>query len=325
METWLIVLIVIFAVFAVFLTLAYAAYRVAFWQRYDKNPFLKYFTAEDFNLSAENIEAGRLRGAIYRKDGAKMREEVIVFVHGMGPGHAAYITEIAYFCNLGYPVVALDSLGCGLSGGKYIKGMCEGVKTAVAAIDFAREKFFQKKIYLVGHSWGAYSALCASDIKKVGKVVAVSAPTTPVRTLYEGAAKFISKPVAAILCPFWWLINFLLFGAKGNKSAVKSARKNGTETLLIHGDRDGIVTKNKAVFFKEYGKNVKKYLAEGKAHNPYNTVEAEAKLAELSLNLGNKKTTAEEKRAYFESFDFKAATEEDEEVMRAIADFLNKQ
>ena len=324
METWLIVLIVVLAVLLLLLTLAYFVYRVPFWKRNDKNPLLKYFTTEDFNLTAENIEIGKLRGAIYQKDDAEKRDAVLVFVHGMGPGHVAYTTEIAYFCNLGYAVVALDSLGCGLSGGRIMKGMYEGVKTAVTAIDYARAHFPEKKVYLVGHSWGGYSALCASKKRKVEKVVAISAANAPVKTLYEGASPYISKPFAAILCPFWWLINLLLFGTGGNANAIKSARKNGTPTLLVHGDKDKIVTPSKSAFYKNYGENVTKYLAEGKAHNPYNTVAAEGMLAELQAALINSaKMTESERIEYFAHFDFKAATEEDVEVMQAIADFLN--
>jgi pimeloyl-ACP methyl ester carboxylesterase len=323
MEIWKIIVIVIAVAIVLLLSLAYAAYRTAFRKRYDKNPLLKFFTAADFSLTESLVKIGRLRGKIYLKGGAADREEVVVFVHGMGPGHCAYTTEIAYFCNLGYTVLAVDSLGCGLSGGRNIRGMYEGVKTAVAAIDFARANFPEKKIYLVGHSWGGYSALCASARRKVEKVVAISAPTSPVKTIYEGASKIISKPVAAILCPWWWLINFLLFGVNGNKSAVKCARKNGAETLLVHGDKDNIVTHTKAVFYRNYGENVKKYLAEGKAHNPYNTVEAEKKLAELSVKLsGANKMTDKEREEYFSNFDFTTATAEDAEVMQAIAEFL---
>ena len=169
MEIWQIVVIVIAVLIVLLLSLAYAAYRFAFWKRYDKNPLLKYFTAADFSLTESLVKIGRLRGKIYLKDGAAERDEVVVFIHGMGPGHAAYTTEIAYFCSLGYTVLALDSLGCGLSGGRNIKGMYEGVKTAVAAIDLARARFPEKKIYLVGHSWGGYSALCASKRRKVEK------------------------------------------------------------------------------------------------------------------------------------------------------------
>ena len=107
---------------------------------------MKYFTAADFSLTESLVKIGRLRGKIYLKGGVADREEVVVFVHGMGPGQCAYTTEIAYFCNLGYTVLAVDSLGCGLSGGRNIRGMYEGVKTAVAAIDFARANFPKKDL-----------------------------------------------------------------------------------------------------------------------------------------------------------------------------------
>jgi len=70
---------------------------------------------------------------------------------------------------------------------------------------------------------------------------------------------------------------------------------------------------------------VTKFLDENKAHNPYNTVEAEAVLSNVSKALSKSKTmTEEERKAYFSAFDIKAATEEDEAVMSVIAEFLSK-
>ena len=326
MEAWAIALIVLGAIIILLFIFAIITYHAAFGKRYEKNPLLKYFTADDFNLACEEVSIGKLGGFIYRNDNVADEKRVVIFVHGMGPGHMAYTTEIAYFCNLGYTVLALDSLGCNLSKGKNIRGMYEGVKTAKTAIDFARTKFKESKLYLIGHSWGGYSVLCASAERKVDKVVAISAPSSPVKTLYEGAAKFISKPFAAILCPFWFLINLFKYGANGNANAIKRARKNGTPTLLVHGDKDLIVTPFKAAYYGVYGENVTKFLSQNKAHNPYNTIQAEAKLAELSSSLSNaRKMTEEERESYFSTFDYKAATEEDAEVMRYIADFLERQ
>ena len=163
---------------------------------------------------------------------------------------------------------------------------------------------------------GAYSALCASAKRNVDKVVAISAPNTPSKTMQEGAAPIISRPFAAIERPFWWIVNLLKYGAKGNANAAKCAERNGTPTLLIHGDKDNIVTPNKAVFYKAEGKHITKLLVKGKAHNPYNTENAEKLLAELSAKLKRKDI------ADIAEFDFKGATEEDEEVMQKILNFL---
>lgn len=307
--------------------LAAVCYHFAFGKRADKNELLKYFTADDFFLRAKKISAfdenGILTGYVYTEDNGAEKDGVVVFCHGMGPGQIAYTTEIAFFCKLGYPVLALDSRGCNLSDGKGLRGMYEGVKTAVTAVNCARAEFPDKKIFIVGHSWGAYSALCASALEKVDKVVAVSAPDTPVKALKEGASKFIPAWLAAALCPFWRVIQFFKFGKRGNTGAVESAQKSGAETLLVHGGKDTVVAPLNAAYYGTYGENVTKYLAKDKAHNPYNTVAAEEKLKELNLALacaGRNENTEE----YFRNFDYAAATEEDEEVMCAIAQFLEK-
>lgn len=298
-----------------FLTLAYITQRFAFGRRHDKNPYLKYFTADDFGLTAEKVSPRKgLNGFLYRKDGVEQRKKVIIFCHGMGPGHIAYTTEIAYFCNAGYAVLAIDSTGCNFSEGKKIKGMYSGVETAVSAVKFARSLGYSG-IYLVGHSWGGYSALCASAKINVDKTVAISAPDTPSKTMQDAAAVALSKPLAAALRPFWWLIALFKYGAKGNTSAAKSAQKSGVPTLIIHGDKDNTVKLKNSAYAKANGKNVVKFLAGGKAHNPYNTQNAEKLLFELSAKL--KKGDRD-----FSLFDFTAATEEDESVMKEILQFI---
>lgn len=328
MEVWKIIVIVLavllFFALIIFL-LAALCYKAAFGKRYDKNPLLKYFTAKDFNLTDEPFTLGQLRGRIYESPAAEKRNEIIIFVHGMGPGHCAYVTEIAYFCNLGYTVIAADSLGCGESGGKNIGGMYQGVLAAVAAVDFAKKQFGGREIYLVGHSWGGYSVLCASAKRKVDKVVAVSAPSTPVKTLYNAVAQMLSPAIATLLLPWWRLLGFLKFGKNGNLNAAKCAEKSGVPTLLIHGDKDKMVADGNAAIYSATGENTEKIICKGKAHNPYNTAKAEEQLAKLSAALMRcKKMTEEERNKFFSEFDFVAATEEDQTVMQTIAEFLKR-
>ncbi len=328
MEIWKIVLIALCSaavlLFLVFLLFAAVVDKVAFGKRADKNPLLKYFTADDFGLDCEPvcINDGKtvLRGCIYRKQAQSGK--LVIFCHGMGPGHSAYTTEINYFCNSGYTVLAIDYRGCNMSDGKNIGGMYSGVRGVKAAIDFARadERLKEFEIYLVGHSWGGYSALCASCERKVNGVVAMGAPDTPSKTIAAGAAHVVSEPFGCIIRPFLYIIYALRYGRRGNLSAAKCADKNGVPTLLIHGDSDKIVPVCNEAISKAKGKNVTKYIAAGKGHNPYNTVEAQTLLDALTAKLLQVKSEAD--KEYFKTFDFAAATQEDAQIMKLISDFI---
>ena len=332
MQPWLIAIIVICSLCAlsliIFLVGAILSEKAIFNKRADRNPLLKYYTAEDFNLNAQPValKRGELNGYLYTNPQVKQNGKLIVFCHGMGPGHIAYTTEIAYFCNCGFTVLAVDNRGCNLSVGN-MKGMYSGIETATIALNFARtdQRLKEKPLYLIGHSWGGYSALCASVKCKVDGVVAIGAPDTPAKTMSSGAAPLIGNILATILRPFWYVVNLFKFGFKGNSSAAKCASKNNTPTLIIHGDSDNMVTLKCSAYKRAKGAHITKYLAKGKAHNPYNTPAAEQKLAELTKNLMSAaKMTEEQKQACFGNFDYAAATEEDQEVMQTIVDFLNK-
>ncbi|MDE7452804.1 MAG: hypothetical protein K2N22_00160 [Clostridia bacterium] len=144
MEIWKIVLIAVCAAvaFIVLLLLLFAVIvdKIAFGKRADKNPLLKYFTSKDFGLSCEPVSINdaktTLHGYIYKKQVTS--NKLIIFCHGMGPGHIAYTTEVNYFCSCGYTVIAVDYRGCNFSDGKNIRGMYSGVRGVKAAIDFAR-------------------------------------------------------------------------------------------------------------------------------------------------------------------------------------------
>lgn len=335
MDTGILIIIIVLSVVVfldlLFFILAAVCDRIAFGKRADKNPLLKYYTAEDFNLTAEPVtiqgDKADLGGYIYNSAYAQDNGKLIVFCHGMGPGHIAYTTEIAYFCNQGFTVLAVDNYGCNLSGGKNIRGMYSGALSVIKAIDFARadERLKDKPLYLVGHSWGGYSALCASAQRKVDKVVAIGAPSIPAEVVGGHIKKAMPKLIAAYIYLFISITYCIKFNGKGNTNAAKCASNSGVPTLLIQGDKDYIVDKWIGAYYQASGDNITKYLAEGKAHNPYNTVAAEEKLAELSEAISKiNKMSEGEKYRYFESFDFKAATEEDEEVMQVIVDYLNK-
>ena len=332
MDTAIIVAIVIGSAAGLWLLISAAFALVIvkspFSKRCDKNPLLKYFTAADFSLTAKPVETTyfknkkktlSLRGYLYTKSGVEKRNKLVIFCHGMGPGQIAYTTEIAALCRDGFDVLALDNQGCNFSDGKKIKGFHKGVEAAEAAIDYADEKLGYEKIYLLGHSWGGYSALCASRSRQVEGVVAISAPDKPSKVLKTGAKGILPAFIVASAYPF-----MLLFLGSKNNSAAECARYANAPVLLIQGDGDKVCPKESAAFYAAAGPNIQKILAEGKGHNPYNTVEAEQELSKLSKKLAEAQKTKRADRAFFKNFDFSAATQEDEGIMQSILNFLEQ-
>lgn len=324
--TVLIVLSIVVALIVLMFILAVISDKMAFGKRSDLNPLLKYYSADRFGLEYEQVEIKKgkntLRGMLYGK--GEVGKPLLIFCHGMGPGHTAYTTEIAYFCRHGYQVLAFDSTGSNLSDGKSINGMYEGVKTAVAAIDFAKtdSRLNDMPICLIGHSWGAYSVLCASAERKVEGVIAISGFNSPTRIVQEQASAVISRPLAVALRPFWYVLNVIKFGRRGNATAAKSVKLNGAPTLLIHGDADNIVPIKLSAYEAAEGENVTKYLSSGKAHNPYVTENADSLMQRLIVATMKVKKTEEDLK-FFETFDYEAATEEDEQVMSTMSDFID--
>lgn len=319
---------VLILVAAVGLSSSLIVNSVVFGTRQDKNPKFRYFTPEDFNLTVEHMSVRyggtELAANLYTVKPAEECKSVVIFQHGFGAGSSSYMTEIAHFSKQGNAVVAVDAYGCNNSGGKEIKGFYAGAEAVIAAYSAVNsdERLKNKKIILVGHSWGAYAVLAASGRIKVDGVVAMSgfnAPAQCVCDQMKGMNRQV-RAVAPLVHPWLYIINFLRFGAKGNTKAVKALRKSGAKALLIHGEKDRAVQFKRSAANLAEGDNVTKLILPDKAHNPYNTVEAEALLAELVG--GHKFANEQEADEYLAKFDWKAVTEEDEKVMSDIDSFI---
>lgn len=295
------------------------------FSRQDKNPAFKYFTESDFKLKTEDIDVSyrgvKLYAKIYSVKPVEECEKVVIFQHGFGAGTSSYMTEIAALAGYGYAVVAADAYGCNNSEGKKVLGFYAGTEAVIAAyIGVKREERLKdKKVILVGHSWGAYSVLCAAKEVKVDGVVAISGFNAPAQCICD-QLKNISQYgrfLAVALHPFFYLGNIFRFGFKGNTHAATAVEKSGVKALLIHGEKDRTAPLKHSAAAKAEGGNISKLILADKKHNPYNTVAAERKLAELLSG-----RSGEEAEKYLESFDWKAATEEDSEVMSDIDRFI---
>lgn len=309
----------------------YGAHKI-FARRYNGNPDVRYFRAEDFEgLSAEPVsfDSGgvALRGYVYTREGEK--KGAVIFSHGFGAGHAAYTTEIDRMTRSGFAVLAFDNAACAESGGSALKGFDGGVADLLAAVKFSRTHPLLKDLpkSMFGHSWGGFSVINAfPQCDDVGFAAAMCG--------FVGCGEIIGQTIFGKIAPLRFaacvalrLRERSLFGKCANYRSDKAVRKIRKPLFLLYGEKDGVVP---------YRWNGKKVIAAAKGnpfvtsvsfaekgHNVYLTEEAERYMNETFGRIGKiaKKDKAAAQKLYHE-VDYAAMTREDEAVMSAVTDFL---
>ena len=336
---WVIYLVII--ILLLLLILAKVVLNMIFGKRCEGNSNLKYFTTDDFEeLESKNIEfksnKGQiLRGFTYVNKNIKDYRGLIIFVHGMGAGHFSYTTEINTLAKSGFIVMSYDNTGTCLSEGKSLKGFFQSVLDLDCALKFVKENKDLNKydISLVGHSWGAYTVCQVLQFNhKIKSVVAFSGPNNSSNLICDlmGGGKINFR----FLKPFFDFINLLIFGPKANRNTTNILKNTDTPVLLLHGDLDFTCSlKNSLVVNPEIFKdkeNIKILVYKDKYHNIYQTRESEKYLNEVfgKINELNKKykgkSLEEKSKSIYDGIDYIKITEEDEEVMNTVIDFLKE-
>lgn len=331
---WILLGIVV-AVALLLLIFAKVVENFAFGKREEGNPYLRYFTAEDFEgLQAKpvkfpNAEGDTLRGNLYFKGNIEDKKALLVFVHGMGGGHLSYTTELNFFAEQGYLVLAYDNTGTMASEGKSLKSMTHSISDLRSALRFVKENNLTNSlpILLVGHSWGAYTVCRVLQYApEVKGVVAFSAPENQTQLFCDQVKQQAGLSVP-FLKPFFAFWERLGVDKKATQNTSAALLQTDVPVLLFHGEADPVVPLSNAVVSNpvlSQKDNIKIEVYPDKQHNVYATREAEQYIADsfgkLTALLKEKKT--DEAKALSESLDFCKMCEEDAEVMGRTADFL---
>lgn len=300
--------------------------------RCDDTETVFYYSAKDFKgLSAEEYSfrssnGHTLKGYIYSYD-CPIEGRLVVFDHGFGGGHRAYMKEIEKLCSHGYRVFSYDHTGCMESGGASANGLSQSLcdlNDCINAIK-ADEKFAGLEISVMGHSWGGFSTLNITALHpEITHIVAmcgfVSAEEM-INTFFAGPLKGYRKAVLKLereCNPVFSQYN-----------AVKSLSGSSVKALLIYSENDTLCRKAHYDILKEglEGKNnIKLILVKNKGHNPNYTESAIGLLGQFGKAraklLKKKDLSDEEKAAFVSSFDWEAITAQDENVWNAILEHL---
>ena len=307
-------------------------YKGMICSRCDDTETVFYFSKENFpSLEAEPFDfpssmGHTLKGNFYRYENAK-EGRLVVFDHGFGGGHLAYMKEIELLARRGYIVFAYDHTGCMASGGETPNGLSQSLRDlndALCAIS-ASGRFDGYDISVVGHSWGAFSTMNISALhKEVSHIVAISGFVSVeemVNTFFSGLLKGYRKAVFALeetLNP-----DFVGY------NAVQTLSESDTKALLIYSSNDTLCRPVHYEILKEglsERENVSFLYVDNKGHNPNYTEDAVRLLGEFGVQrakfLKKKSTTKEEKEAFVSRFDWEAMTAQDEAVWAKIFEHL---
>lgn len=298
---------------------------------------LKYLKAKNFdNLNARPVDfksdkGQTLNGFLYSNAKVEAYKALVVFSHGMGAGHLAYTTEINYFAQKGYLVLAYDNTGTCTSEGNKIKGFAQGIVDLKFALEFvkSRDELKEMPIILVGHSWGAYSVCNVSAITdaEIKGIVAFS-PFNSMNKLIRDIAKTKTKIDLSILSPFFDLINLIRFGKTGILRTCDTINDNSIPTLVMHGGNDMQVTVKNSPVGKPHkikdNENARTVLYESKFHNVYLAKDAEQYLNDTFAKIETLGKNSPEAYEVYQNIDYALITKEDLNVMETALSFMEE-
>ncbi len=303
-------------------------YKGMMHTRCDDTETVFYYSAADFaGLKSEaypfqSSMGHTLQGYLYSYDNP-IEKRLVVFDHGFGGGHRAYMKEIEKLCAHGYRVFAYDHTGCMESGGENPNGLAQSLcdlNDCLNAIK-ADERFVGADISVMGHSWGGFSTLNISALHpEISHIVALCGFVSVeemMKTFFAGPLKGYRKAVLALereSNPTFFTYN-----------AVESLRNANTKALLIYSEDDQLCRRTHYDILKEglaEKENVSFLFVSGKGHNPNYTADAVKLLGEFGkarTKFAKKKNaTQEEKARFVASFDWEKITAQDEAVWNEI-------
>ena len=304
-------------------------YNSFIFKRCDDMGTAYYFSAKDFDtLNAEPYEfrgnnGQKLCGNFYYYENFDP-DRIIVFDHGMGGGHLSYMREIEELARHGYKVFAYDHTGCMKSEGENTVGFTQSLADLDCCLKTlkADEKCKDKAFAVIGHSWGGFSTLNISAFHPdLTHVVVLSGPASvDIITGQFGPLKNSVREIERQANPAYYAVD-----------GVTSLKNTNAKALLIYSDNDKMVNKEANFDYLKSGlegrENTVLHLEKGKDHNPNYTSDAVKYLGEYlaALNKQQKQLkTAEQKKAFVDSFDWWRMTAQDERVWSMIFDCLDK-
>lgn len=311
-------------------------YKKQFMNRCDDTESVFYFSVDDFEglhrepYAFQSSSGDRLQGYFYYYENY-VPDRLIVFDHGFGGGHTAYMKEIEMLCKHGFRVFSYDHTGCMESEGDSPRGLAQSLCDLNDCFNTfkADEKYRDLDFSVVGHSWGGFSTMNIAALHpEISHVVSMSG--------FVAVEQMINQFFGGIMKPY--RKNIIRIETENNAKfmkyhAVDSLTNTNAKVLLIYSSNDKMVNKEMHYDVLKNGlahkENVKIMLVDNKGHNPNYTEDAAAYLNEF-LDAKAKKVkkkeleTKEQKQEFLNSYDWNRMTAQDESVWNEIFKVLDE-
>ena len=302
-------------------------YKKHFVCRYDKEVGVPYYQASDFKglkeeaLNFTNSKGIELKYFYFYYDNYK-DDKIVLFLHGLACGHAAYFAEIEALARRGYKVLAIDYTGCGDSKGKCLGSLNTPTKDVNELLDHLK---LDKPVVLVGHSLGGYTTLNTISLRNEIKKAVVISGFLSIRSIGEALIKnnFFVKRIMAY--------ENKLYPEYKELNNIDYLNKTTDDIFFIQSEDDGMVPYRIALEVVESIDNphIKKLKFSGRKHNPNYTESAVKYMNEVfgnyyALIKQKKIKTDADKIEYFKDVSLAKLVEQDEQLFDQISQFLDK-
>ncbi len=295
--------------------------------RYDKEVGVPYYAYTDFKgLKQEAYTFNNSKGIeihyfFYYYDNYQ-EDKIILFLPGLGPGHASYMREIETLAKRGYKVLTLDYTGCGESKGPYLGSLNTPTRDTMDLLNLLN---LDKPIVVMGHSLGGFTALKVASLRKEITKVVVMSPIVTIRPMIFNASK--SKFITHFVLKYERKVE-----KEYDKIDVPNYLKTTSDDILfIQSVDDPMVPYETSLKVAEESNNphIQTIKFENRKHNPNYTLEAVQYMNEV-FGAFNRRVmdkaiaTDEERITYFKDVSIKRLTEQDQNLFNQIEEFISK-
>ena len=302
-------------------------YKKQFVCRYDKEVGFPYYAYSDFKgLNQEeytfiNSKGIEIHYFYFYYDNFK-DDKIVLFLHGLAPGHDAYFAEIDALARRGFKVLALDYTGCGDSKGKILGSINQPTRDVNELLDLLK---IEKPIVVVGHSLGGYTCLNIINLRKEIKKTVILSGFLSAESIIGPIIK--NKFFSSRILKYEKKVYPEYYDLKN----IDYLKETDDDLFFIQSEDDSMIPYSVSLKVVEEieNKHIRTLKVQDRKHNPNYSDAAINYMNKVfggyySLLRQKKLKTDAEKINYFKDVSLSKLVEQDEEMFDQIASFINE-